>query len=62
MSGKDTAMSDRTFEILETKERVIADNDAEASKVRKLLEEHKIFLVNLMASQALGKLQHLYVL
>lgn len=55
MSGKDTAMSDRTFEILETKERVIADNDAEAAKVRKLLEEHKIFLVNLMASPGAGK-------
>lgn len=55
MSGKDTAMSDRTFEILETKERVIADNDAEAAKVRKLLDEHKIFLVNLMASPGAGK-------
>ena len=55
MSGKDTVMSDRTFEILETKERVIADNDAEAAKVRKLLDEHKIFLVNLMASPGAGK-------
>lgn len=48
-------MSDRSFEILETKERVIADNDAEAAKVRRLLDEHKVFLVNLMASPGAGK-------
>lgn len=54
-AGKDIAMSDRSFEILETKERVIADNDAEAAKVRRLLDEHKVFLVNLMASPGAGK-------
>ncbi|SHI11820.1 hydrogenase nickel incorporation protein HypB [Butyrivibrio fibrisolvens DSM 3071] len=48
-------MSDRSFEILETKERVIADNDAEAAKVRELLKKHNIFLVNLMASPGAGK-------
>lgn len=48
-------MSDKSFEILETKERVIADNDIEAGKVRNLLKEHKVFLVNLMASPGAGK-------
>lgn len=48
-------MSDRSFEILETKERVIADNDAQAMKVRELLKKHNVFLVNLMASPGAGK-------
>jgi hydrogenase nickel incorporation protein HypB len=52
---KEIKMSDRSFEILETKERVIADNDAEAAKVRELLKKHNIFLVNLMASPGAGK-------
>ena len=53
-------MSDRSFEILETKERVIADNDAEAAKVRELLKKHNIFLVNLMASPGAGKTTTLF--
>ena len=48
-------MSDRAFEILETKERIIADNDKEAEKVRQLLSDKKVFLVNLMASPGAGK-------
>lgn len=42
-------------DIIETKERVVADNDLEASYVQKLLKEKKVFLVNLMASPGAGK-------
>jgi hydrogenase nickel incorporation protein HypB len=48
-------MSDRAFEILETKERVIEDNDRVAAEVRKKLQEKGVFLVNLMASPGAGK-------
>lgn len=48
-------MSDRTFEILETRTRLLADNDAEAEKVRALLAGEGVFLVNLMASPGAGK-------
>ncbi len=48
-------MSDRSFEILETKERVIEDNDRVAEEVRALTKESKTFLVNLMASPGAGK-------
>ena len=48
-------MSDRAFEILETKERVIKDNDRVAAEVRKKLQEKGVFLVNLMASPGAGK-------
>ena len=48
-------MSDRVFEILETKERVIEDNDRVAAEVRKKLQEKGVFLVNLMASPGAGK-------
>ncbi len=48
-------MSDRSFEIFETKERVQADNAAEAEKVRQALNEKHVFLINLMASPGAGK-------
>ncbi len=48
-------MEDRAFEIFETKERVQADNAKEAAKVRDLLKQHQIFLVNLMSSPGAGK-------
>ncbi|WP_026508189.1 hydrogenase nickel incorporation protein HypB [Butyrivibrio sp. MC2013] len=48
-------MSNRDFEILETKERVLADNDKEAQRVRDILNEKKIVLINLMASPGAGK-------
>lgn len=43
------------YEIFDTKERVTADNDQEAEKVRKLLAEKNVFLVNLMSSPGAGK-------
>lgn len=43
------------YEIYDTKVRAIADNDEEAKKVRKLLRDKKVFLVNLMASPGAGK-------
>lgn len=48
-------MESREVEILETKERVIADNDAVAAQVRRDLEAKGVFLVNLMASPGAGK-------
>ncbi|MDD6666840.1 MAG: hydrogenase nickel incorporation protein HypB [Lachnospiraceae bacterium] len=48
-------MSDRAFEILETKERVIEDNDKVAAEVRKKLSDKGVFLINLMASPGAGK-------
>ncbi|MCR5229491.1 MAG: hydrogenase nickel incorporation protein HypB [Solobacterium sp.] len=48
-------MNDRAFEILETKQRVQADNEKEAQNVRNLLREKKAFMVNLMASPGAGK-------
>ena len=43
------------FEIYETKERVMADNEAEAAKLRKLLRDNGTFMVNLMGSPGSGK-------
>lgn len=48
-------MSDRKFEILETKERVIADNDVAAIEVRHMLKDKGVFMVNLMSSPGAGK-------
>ena len=45
----------RNFEVYETKERVLADNDAAAAEVRSSLEKKKVFLVNLMSSPGAGK-------
>ncbi len=43
------------IEIIETKERIVADNDLEAEKVRQKMKEKNVFLVNLMASPGAGK-------
>ena len=48
-------MISRAFEILETKEGVIADNNAVAARVREELKQRGVFLVNLMASPGAGK-------
>lgn len=48
-------MNSREIDILETKTDILADNDKEAAKVRALLREKKVFLVNLMASPGAGK-------
>lgn len=43
------------YEILETKERITADNDAEAAKLRTMLKEKKVFFINVMGSPGSGK-------
>lgn len=43
------------YEIFETKERLSADNTLEAQKVRNTLKEHRVYLINLMASPGAGK-------
>ena len=43
------------YEILETKERITADNDLEAAKLREKLKEKKVFFINLMGSPGAGK-------
>ena len=43
------------YEIFETKERLSADNTMEAQKVRNTLKEHRVYLINLMASPGAGK-------
>lgn len=43
------------YEILETKERITADNDAEAAKLREKLKERKVYFINLMGSPGAGK-------
>ena len=43
------------YEIYETKERIMADNEAEAVKLRALLRENGTFMVNLMGSPGSGK-------
>lgn len=43
------------YEILETKERITADNDAEAAKLRAMLKEKKVFFINVMGSPGSGK-------
>lgn len=48
-------MSDRSFETLETKERVIEDNDKVAAEVRTYLKKKNVFFVNLMSSPGAGK-------
>ncbi|MQN01639.1 MAG: hydrogenase accessory protein HypB [Lachnospiraceae bacterium] len=48
-------MSNRDFEILETKERVIEDNDKVAAEVRSSMKSKGIFFVNLMSSPGAGK-------
>ena len=41
--------------IIEVKQRVFADNDADAEKLRQSLKEEKTFLLNLMSSPGSGK-------
>lgn len=43
------------YDIIETKERVLADNEAAAAELRKSLLEKRIFFINLMASPGAGK-------
>ena len=44
-----------SVQILETKEAILADNDAVASATRELLNAKGVFLVNLMSSPGSGK-------
>jgi hydrogenase nickel incorporation protein HypB len=44
-----------SFEVIETKEQVLADNDAAAAENRAALQQSGAFLVNLMASPGAGK-------
>uniref|UniRef100_I5AQ77 Hydrogenase accessory protein HypB n=1 Tax=Eubacterium cellulosolvens (strain ATCC 43171 / JCM 9499 / 6) TaxID=633697 RepID=I5AQ77_EUBC6 len=48
-------MNKREYDILETKENILADNDKVAEQVRGHLKEQGTFLVNLMASPGAGK-------
>jgi len=43
------------YEIFETKERILADNDAAASQLRRQLRAQGVYFVNLMASPGSGK-------
>ncbi len=43
------------YDIIETKERVLADNDEAAAKTRSFMKENNIFFVNLMGSPGSGK-------
>ena len=43
------------YEVFETKERVLADNAAEAERVRSLTGDKGVFFINLMASPGAGK-------
>ena len=43
------------YEIYETKERIIADNDAVAALVRERMDGAGVFFVNVMASPGAGK-------
>ena len=43
------------YEILETKERITADNDREAANLRQAMQSRGVFFINLMASPGAGK-------
>lgn len=45
----------KDFKIIEVKQSVFADNDADAQKLRAQLKEEKTFLLNLMSSPGAGK-------
>ena len=47
-------MTDK-MKIIEVKQSVFADNDADAEKLRKELKSEKTFLLNLMSSPGAGK-------
>ena len=44
-----------SYEVYETKERILADNAAEAKKIGSLLREKNTYFINLMASPGAGK-------
>ena len=46
---------DQTYKIIETKERVLADNDAAAELTRNKMRENGTLLINLMGSPGAGK-------
>ena len=48
-------MDSLPFSILETKEQVLADNEAAAARNQEALREHGAFLLNLMGSPGAGK-------
>lgn len=48
-------MTESGITVIEVKENILADNDKEAGKVRAMLKEHGVFLVNLMSSPGAGK-------
>lgn len=45
----------KDFKIIEVKQSVFADNDADAERLRQRLKEEKTFLLNLMSSPGAGK-------
>lgn len=45
----------KEFKIIEVKQSVFADNDADAEKLRQQLKEEQTFLLNLMSSPGAGK-------
>ena len=47
-------MTDK-MKIIEVKQSVFADNDADAEKLRKELKSEKTFLLNLMSAPGSGK-------
>ena len=53
--GGEATVQVEDFEILETKERVLADNDAAARTVREKTSRAGVFFVNLMAGPGAGK-------
>ena len=48
-------MKQETYKIIETKERVLADNDAAAELTRAKMRENGTLLINLMGSPGAGK-------
>ncbi len=45
----------KDFKIIEVKQSVFADNDADAERLRQQLKEEKTFLLNLMSSPGAGE-------
>ena len=45
----------KDYKIIEVKESILADNDADAEELRKELKEEGTFLLNLMSSPGAGK-------
>lgn len=53
--GRRHSMKDSEIKVIDVKERILADNDKAAAKVRAHMKEKGVFLVNLMASPGAGK-------